>query len=116
MATQTKVHIKNLELRRAKIVEHIEAVHKGSVINELDEFKDAVEIINSVKKEGAVPYEMWMVFDKEAICKRHPELKKMRTLIPAFADKVRKFIEKQGVEKHISLEQRKDKFYLVGNE
>lgn len=110
---QNKVHIKNLELRQAKLVEDVTPVHKGSAINDLDEWKDAMDIILAVKREGKTDGK-WLVFDKEAVVKRHPALKTMRTLIPTFADKVRKFIEKQGVKKQLTLEQRKDKFYLVG--
>ncbi len=104
----------SLKLRVAKPVEDIPEITKGSAINRLPEYQDAEAIIAAIK-EGAEPHgRKWAIFDKQQAVERTPAVKGLKTLITAFAAKVREMIEKQGVGEQIRLEQRKDKLYLVG--
>ncbi len=103
-----------LKLEVAKPIEDVPEIGKGSAINQLREFRDASKIIETVKEGADASGRKWLIFDKGDVITESPELKKLRSLVAAFADKVRRQIEKQGVGKKIRLEQRKDKFYLVG--
>ena len=104
----------SLKLQVAKPVDSIPEIGKGGVIDQLREFQDATAIILTVKEGGDASGRKWEIFDKEQVIKESPKVKNLKTLVTAFATKVRRLIEKQGVGKQIRLEQRKDKFYLVG--
>src|SRR5258708_15612329 len=104
----------SLKLQVAKPVDDIRAIGKGGAIDQLREFQDAVAIVLAVKEGGDASGRKWEIFDREQVIKGSPELKKLKRLVTAFATKVRRLIEKQGVGKQVRLEQRKDKFYLVG--
>ena len=104
----------NLKLQVAKSVKDVPPIAKGSAIEQLREFQDATAIIMAVKEVGDASGRKWEIFDKERVIKEAPELKKMKALVAAFADKVRRLIERRGVVGLVRLEQRKNKFYLVG--
>jgi hypothetical protein len=106
----------SLKLQIAKPVKDVPAIGKGSAIEHLREFKDVLAIVQAVKEEGDASGRKWEIFDKDRVVKEIPELKKLKALVPAFADKVRRLITRQGVVDFIRLEQRKNKFYLVGIE
>ena len=106
----------NLKLQVAKPVENIPPIRKGGAISQLPEYQDAEEIIRRVKQIGQAKNYKWEIFDKEAAIKRSPEIRTLKALVTAFAAKVRELIEEQGVGEQIRLEQRRDKFYLVGIE
>lgn len=104
----------SLKLQVAKPVDDIPEIEKGGVINQLPAFKDAEAIVLAVKEGGDASGRKWEIFDKERVVKESPEAKSLKRLVTAFAAKVRRMIEAEGVGKEIRLEQRKDKFYLVG--
>ena len=109
-----KIDIDSVKLQVAKPVENVPEIGKGSVISQLREFQDATALIMAVKDGADVSGRKWEIFDKDRVIKESPEAKKLKKLVSAFADKVRRLIESQGVGKRVRLEQRKDKFYLVG--
>lgn len=104
----------DLDLEAAEVVDEVPKTAKGSKIEALPEFRDAVRIITKVKEVGQAPARTWKIFDKTAAVKRTPAVKNFTALVAAFAVKVREQIEKQGVGKQIRLQQRKDRFFLVG--
>src|SRR6267154_6282064 len=106
-----------LKLRRAEPVEELPGVHRGrkSALSTLEEFQDVQDIVAFVKRENAPPAENWKVFDLAEVTKRHPELRKMKSLLRNFAIKVRDLMARQGVDRLMRLEMRnKSTYYLVG--
>src|SRR2546429_5748906 len=84
-----------LKLQVAKPVNDLPPIGKGSVIEQLREFQDATAIIMAVKEGGDASGRKWEIFDKDRVLKEAPELKKMKALVAAFADKVRRLMAKQ---------------------
>lgn len=104
-----------LKLRVAEVVATAPKIDKGSVFHKLDEYHDVETIISAVKKERAIPAEMWKVFDEAEVKKKHPELRRMKSLARGFAIKVRDLMKKQGVVDFLHLEMREQTCYLAGN-
>lgn len=104
----------DIPLKVARVVDDVPTVKKGSKIDQLPQYQDAAAIIMKVKQVPQAPAKRWEIFDKQEAINANTDLKKFKTLVTAFATKVRALIEAQGVGKKIKLEQRKDKFYLVG--
>src|SRR5947208_6277097 len=81
--------LESLKLQVAKPVDDLPPIGKGSAIEQLPEFQDVAIIIQAVKEGGDASGRKWEVFDKNRVLKEAPELKKLKALVAAFADKVR---------------------------
>src|SRR5260370_13657060 len=104
----------DLDLEAAEVVDEVPKTAKGSKIEALPEFRDALRIIAKVKEVGQAPARTWKIFDKEKAIKRTPAVRNFKALVAAFAAKLREEIEKQGVGKQVKLQQRRDTFFIVG--
>lgn len=104
----------DLKLRVARPIKGAPDIQRGSKITALPEWKDLETIVAAVKKEGRAPQGGWKVFDLDEVYKRHPELKKAKRLMANFANQARRLMKRQSVEELISLEKRKDEYYLLG--
>lgn len=82
----------------------------------IDAIKEVEQTIAAIKEKGVTPQWARKVFDLADVHKKHPELKKMKRLFPAFANRTRDLMRKEGVDQYLRLEQRKNVYYLVGKE
>ena len=113
-----KFTVASLGLKSVKEIakDEIPNREKGSVIKNLDEFKDAETIIKAVAEHGAAPFEAFDLIDADVVRKRVPKAQKLKTLLITYSHEVRKLLKAYQVEKLVHLEQRKERLFLVSNE
>ena len=89
---------------------------RGGVISHMVELRELEAVAKHVKANGASPYEAFDVLDVDKLKKANPEAAKMKTLLSSFLMAGRRILKQYQVEKHLQLQQRENRVFLVSLE